>query len=67
MQLTASAPGTGKGRPFCAPIAQNTASYAAFSWSMEMSLPTRTPVFTVTPSSEVMRPISASSMSRGVR
>ena len=65
-QLGASDPGTGSGRPLCAPIPMNTASYSFSSCSIVMSLPTRVFSFASTPKS-IMRLISASKISRGVR
>ena len=67
MQFSASAPGTGSGRPFCAPIAQKIASKSRSSSSIVTSRPTLTPQRASTSPSARMRSISASSMSRGVR
>ena len=67
MQLSVpSQPGIGSGRPCCAPSAQNTASKALSSSSIDTSVPTRVLTWTLTPMS-MIRPISLSSMSRGVR
>ena len=66
MQLGASAPGTGNGRPLCAPIAQNTASKSLSSSARVTSRPIRVFRRTSTPMA-TMRPISPSSTSRGVR
>ena len=67
MQFSASAPGTGSGRPFCAPIAQKIASKSRFKLvdgdvAADLDVGPRLDA----PSAR-MRPISASSMSRGVR
>ena len=67
MQFSASSqPGIGSGRPFCAPSAQKIASKLFSISSSDTSTPTRVLVCTSTPMS-MMRPISLSSISRGVR
>ena len=65
-QFGASEPGTGSGRPLCAPMPMNTASKSFCSCSIVTSRPMRQLSLAVTPRSR-MRWISASSTSRGVR